>query len=347
MTCQINNKVIPQIVGGDIGCGISCYDLNKNIKEKQYAKYDNLVKSLIPMGEKNHKTPIINDEIMNKLYDKCNIKLENLKQKFPDYPFNEFSYNDNYYKRLIQRAKSNVSSNNYLRSIGTLGGGNHYIEFNKEENGNCYLTVHSGSRQIGQAICNYHQNKIKNNNKFNKKDFFNHYIENEDLVEYLIDMLFAQQFASLNRSVIIERICKNIGVQFDSRKMIESVHNYIDFDRLILRKGAISAEANKLCIISLNMRDGILICKGKGNPEWNYSSAHGCGRLMSRRDARINFNMKDYRDSMKDIYSSSVCKQTLDEIPEAYKEVELIKKHIGQSVDIIKQLFPIINIKGY
>ena len=347
MTCQINNKVIPQIVGGDIGCGISCYNLNKTIKEKQYPKYDKLVKSLIPMGEKTHATPIINDEIMNNLYDKCNVKLENLKKKFPDYPFNDFLYNATYYKRLIQRAKSNVSSNNYLKSIGTLGGGNHYIEFNKEENGNCYLTVHSGSRHIGQAICQYHQNKIKNNKNFDKKDFLNNYIENEDLVEYLIDMLFAQQFASLNRSIIIELICKNIGVEFDSRKMIESIHNYIDFDRLILRKGAISAEANKLCIISLNMRDGILICKGKGNPEWNYSSAHGCGRLMSRRDARINFNMKNYRDSMKDVYSSSVCKETLDEIPDAYKEVELIKKHIGKSVDIVKQLFPIINIKGY
>lgn len=355
MTCQINNKVIPQIVGGDIGCGISCYNLNKVIKEKQYPKYDKLVKELIPMGEKNHRVPIVTDEMMGELYDKCNVKLENLKNRFTDYPFNDFSYNQNYYNTLIQRAKSNVSSNNYLTSIGTLGGGNHYIEFNKEENGNCYLTAHSGSRHIGQAICNYHQNKVKNTNNTNntkntkntKKDFLNSYIENEELVEYLIDMLFAQEFASLNRSIMIELICANIGIPFDSRKMIESVHNYIDFDRLILRKGAISAEKNKLCIISLNMRDGILLCKGKGNPEWNYSSAHGCGRLMSRRDARHNFNMKHYRDSMKDVYSSSVCKETLDEIPEAYKDVELIKKYIEPSVDIVKQLVPIINIKGY
>ena len=117
-------------------------------------------------------------------------------------------------------------------------------------------------------------------------------------------------------------------------------------DRLILRKGAISAEKDQKCIISLNMRDGIIICKGKGNPEWNYSSAHGCGRLMSRKDATLNFNMRDYKNSMKDVYSSCVCKQTLDEIPDAYKDVEMIKSTIGDSVEIIKQLRPIINIKG-
>jgi len=347
MTCQINNKVIPQIVGGDIGCGISCYNLNKVVKEKQYAKYDNLVKNLIPMGNQNHKKPIISEEGMNDLYQRCNIKLDILKNKFPDYPFNDFSYNENYYKTLCIRAKSQCNSSNYLTSMGTLGGGNHYIEFNQEENGNCHLTVHCGSRQMGQAICNYHQNKITTNKKYDKKEFLNNYLENEDLVEYLIDMLFAQEFASMNRSFILELICSNIGVQFNEAGVIESVHNYIDFERLILRKGAISAEKNQLCIISLNMRDGILICKGKGNPEWNYSSAHGCGRLMSRKDARLNFNMKTYKDSMKDVYSSCVCKETLDEIPDAYKDVELIKKHIEQSVNIIKQLVPIINIKGY
>ena len=123
-------------------------------------------------------------------------------------------------------------------------------------------------------------------------------------------------FASKNRSIIIERICNEIGGEFNQNKIIESIHNYIDFDKLILRKGAISAEKDKLCIISLNMRDGILICKGKGNPEWNYSSAHGCGRLMSRKDARLTFNMKQYKEDMKDVYSSCICKETLDEIPE-------------------------------
>ena len=121
----------------------------------------------------------------------------------------------------------------------------------------------------------------------------------------------------------------------------------MDFDRLILRKGAIAAEAGKKCIISLNMRDGVLLCKGKGNEDWNYSSAHGCGRMMSRADAKKSFSMSQFKNSMKDVYSTSVCKETLDESPMAYKDVELIKEYIGESVDIIKQLIPIINIKGY
>ena len=347
MTSLITDKVIPQIVGGDIGCGISCYNLNKVLKEKQYAKIDNAVKLLVPMGERNNKIPITNEVIMQSIYDKCNIKLEKLKNKFDYYPFNDFLYNENYYKQLIKRAKSNVSSSNYLKSMGTLGGGNHYIEFNKEENGNCFLTVHCGSRHMGQAICNYHQDKIRFKKEYDKSNFLNNYLEKDELVEYLIDMVFAQEFACKNRSIIIERICDELGVDFDESKIIESIHNYIDFDKFILRKGAISADKDKLCIISLNMKDGILICKGKGNPDWNYSSAHGCGRLMSRKDARLTFNMKQYKETMKDVFSSCICKETLDEIPEAYKEVEFIKELIGGSVEIVKQLKPIINIKGY
>jgi RNA-splicing ligase RtcB len=347
MTSKIEDKVIPQIVGGDIGCGISCLNLNTVVKEKHYAKIDTIIKSLIPMGEKNHRIPITTDDMMNTIYTKCNVKLEKLKQRFPEYPFSQFQYNDNYYKRLIERAKSNVSSSNYLKSMGTLGGGNHYIEFNQEENGNCYLTVHCGSRHMGQAICNYHQDKIKSKKEYHKSEFLQNYLDETDMVDYLIDMVFAQEFASKNRSVIIERICTELNYAFNESRIIESIHNYIGFDRFILRKGAIAANKNELCIISLNMRDGILLCKGKGNSNWNYSSAHGCGRLMSRKDARMTFTMKEYKENMKDVYSSCVCKETLDEIPTAYKDVEFIKELIGDSVEIVKQLRPIINIKGY
>lgn len=347
MTSLIHDKVIPQIVGGDIGCGISCINLKKVLKEKQYEKIDAKVKELIPMGERNHRVPVVTDDMMNRIYDVCNYRLEKMKPMFPDYPFGDFKFNDNYYKALIKRAKSNVSSSNYLKSMGTLGGGNHYIEFNREDNGNCYLTVHCGSRHMGQAICFYHQDKIKNNKEYDKKNFLNNYLQNEDLVEYLIDMVFAQEFASMNRAVIIKMICDELGCEFNIKAIIESVHNYIDFDRMILRKGAISAEEGELCIISLNMRDGILICRGKGNPEWNYSSAHGCGRIMSRRDARAAFTMRQYKDQMKDVFSSCICKETLDELPSAYKDPDFISSVIGDSVEIVKQLRPIINIKGY
>jgi len=339
-TSQIIDKVIPSIVGGDIGCGISCYPLNKKIKENQYKKIDLAVKEVVPMGEKLHKKSIVNEQIMKDIYTICNQKLEFLKQRFPDYPFIDFG--DNYYGTLISKMQSKTNSATFMRALGTLGGGNHYVEFNESDDGKAYATVHSGSRALGQAICNYHQSKIKK-----RENFLNSYLEKEELVEYLIDMIFAQVFASMNRELMIKNICNLLGVDFNRKNMIETIHNYIDFKRLILRKGAIAAEKDELCIISLNMRDGIILCKGKGNEDWNYSSAHGCGRMMSRKDARHSFRMEDFKKQMKDVYSSSVCKETLDESPMAYKDAEKIKMYIGDSVKIVRQLKPIINIKGY
>lgn len=343
LTSQIKNKVIPSIVGGDIGCGISCYPLNKTFKEKQYKPIDSLIKKIIPMGNQIHGKPIVDDVIMGQIYDRCNQKIEHLKENFPEYPFRDFHYTQNYFQRLISKMKFKTSSTVFLRAIGTLGGGNHYIEFNEDYDGKAYLTIHSGSRALGQAICDYHQGKIHKQSK----NPLNNYLENEELVEYLIDMIFAQTIASMNRELMIRLILENIGVDWNRDKMIETIHNYIDFKRLILRKGAIAAEAGELCIISLNMRDGILLCKGKGNPDWNYSSAHGCGRIMSRTTARNKLRMEDFKKEMKEVYSTSICKNTLDEAPMAYKDVEKIKKYIGDSVKIIKQLKPFINIKGY
>lgn len=346
MTSIIKDKVIPQIVGGDIGCGIIVYNLNKIIKEKHYKKIDDFIKKNIPMGENSHKVPVIEMSYMKKIYANCNQKLEFLKKRFTNYEYGDFNFNENYYKKLVSKLNVKSGSTNFLKSLGTLGGGNHYIEFNKEDNGNCYLSIHSGSRYMGQAICNFHQDKIRFNKNYNKKNFLNNYLEGDDTVEYLIDMIFAQEFASHNRYVMMYIILQELNIEFEKENLIETIHNYIDFERLILRKGAISAEKDKLCIISLNMRDGILICKGKGNEEWNYSSAHGCGRIMSRRKAVQSFNMKDYQKSMKDVYSSCINKDTLDEIPMAYKDSEYIKEAIGNSVYIVKQLLPIINIKG-
>lgn len=339
-TSQIKDKVIPSIVGGDIGCGISCYPLNKKLKENQYKKIDLAVKEAVPMGEKLHKKSIVTDQIMKDIYSRCNEKLSYLKERFPDYPFIDF--NENYYGNLISKMKSKTNSATFMRALGTLGGGNHYVEFNESDDGKAYVTVHSGSRALGQAICNYHQFKIKKN-----KTFLDSYLEKEELIEYLIDMIFAQVFASMNRELMIRAVCDILGVEFIRKNLIETIHNYIDFKRLILRKGAIAAEKNEQCIISLNMRDGILLCKGKGNEDWNYSSAHGCGRLMSRKDARHSFRMEDFKKEMKEVYSSSICKETLDEAPMAYKDAEKIKEYIGDSVTIIRQLKPIINIKGY
>ena len=347
MTSLIKDKVIPQIVGGDIGCGILLYNLEKSIKEKHYKKIDDYIKNNIPMGENSHKVPVIEMSYMDKIYNNCNIKLNKLREVFNENELNEFKFDNKYYEKLIKKLNVKSGSSNFIKSLGTLGGGNHYIEFNEDNNNNCYISIHSGSRFLGQAICNYHQDKIKNKENYDKKVFLNNFLEGKDMIDYLIDMIFAQEFASHNRYIMLIIILRELNIEYKEENIIETIHNYIDFDRMILRKGAISAEEGKLCIISLNMRDGILICKGKGNKEWNYSSAHGCGRIMSRKEAIKTYNMKDYKECMKDVYSSCINKETLDEIPTAYKDVEFIKKYIEESVIIEKQLKPIINIKGF
>ena len=159
-------------------------------------------------------------------------------------------------------------------------------------------------------------------------------------------MIFAQKYAELNRIIMIRLILNGLNKELDLKKIIQSTHNYIDFNDFILRKGAISAHKDELCIISLNMRDGILLCRGKGNAEWNYSSAHGSGRIVSRQKSFNKFRLKDFQKEMENVYSTSVVYETLDECPMAYKDTELIKSCLDPSVEIIEQLYPILNIKA-
>ena len=351
MTSLIHDKIIPQLLGGDIGCGILTYNLQKNIKEKHYKKIDSFIKEHIPMGDKSHLESIINQNVLNNLYQNCNTKLPYLRSKFPNIDPN-FQFNEEYFQNLHTKLQGfpfhNAVSNLFTKSLGTLGGGNHYIEFNKElSSGNCYLTIHSGSRYLGQAICTFHQNKIYNQKTYHKKTFLNHYLQDSEMIEYLIDMIFAQEFAAYNRRCILQIILHELGVEYTEKQIIESIHNYIDFQRMILRKGAISAEKDQICILSLTMADGILLCKGKGNSEWNYSCAHGCGRILNRKEATKQYNIKDFQKSMKHVFSSCIVKETLDEIPFAYKNINLIKSCIHDSVDILQQLIPIMNIKGF
>ncbi len=285
-----------------------------------------------------------------------------------------------------------------------------------------FVSVHSGSRAFGGHICDYHQNKIKVGRQFPidvfddkvksltrqyqdskilkqeidkvraELDAQRHspYLEGEEAYEYYFDMIFCQQFASLNRRLILgsilqvldrlyletpdltmynefdsddeEAISRNVNrlpshqpielstqpltSYFDESKIIESVHNYIDFTDLILRKGAISAHLGQLCVVALNMRDGILICEGLGNAQWNQSCAHGSGRKFSRQSAQSKLRLKDFIEDMKDVTSTSVCKDTLDECPRAYKDTSLITSLIGDTVKIQRHLKSIINLKA-
>ena len=283
---------------------------------------------------------------------------------------------------MICCKKIKCNKGHILKSLGTLGSGNHYFEINVDSDNNAYFTVHSGSRFLGQKVCYYHQDRLKNKTKFNfdlfdkktkeiKKSIKNKkerkdaedtlyktmqsevnknepYLNEVEMKEYLIDMIFTQNYASFNRKIMIMEVINCLGhseINPFEESILETIHNYIDFNRMILRKGAISAEENEVCIISLNMKDGILICRGKGNEDWNYSSAHGCGRILNRNDTKF-LDLKKFKEDMKDVYSTCISKETLDESPMAYRDVNLIKKCLDGNVEIIEQLKPIINVKG-
>lgn len=290
--------------------------------------------------------------------------------------------------RCYDKRGANIRPMLAYQSVGTLGGGNHFIEIDKDSEDNLYLVIHTGSRHLGLEVCDYYQNigyerlKIKHNDG-TKKDkireiteklraekrydeikpavqkiskeyedskpnvpFELAYVEGQDFEDYIYDMNKVQEHASCNRAEIARLILKYAKLTEVER--FETIHNYIDVDNMILRKGAVSAQSGEKLLIPINMRDGSLICIGKGNPDWNYSAPHGAGRLMSRSEAKQNLTVSEFKKTMKEagIYSTSVGKDTLDESPMAYKPMEEIINNIKDTVDIIDIIKPIYNFKA-
>lgn len=342
-TMTITDKVIPNLVGVDIGCGMETVMITD--KEIDLEKLDKLIYEKIPSGHNIRKIPhdLINEIDLNQL--KCT---------------------------------GHVKMDRAIRSIGTLGGGNHFIEAGKDEEGNIYITVHSGSRHLGLEVANYYQkmgykalNKVSDIDiekiieqlksegrekeinktiKEIKKQIITDipqalaYVSEELFDDYIHDMKLIQKFAVLNRKAMMDEIIKGLGTEVAEE--FTTIHNYIDTDMMILRKGAVSAKEGEKLLIPINMRDGSLICIGKGNEDWNYSAPHGAGRLMSRTKAKKTFELKNFKKEMEGIYTTSVNKDTLDECPMAYKAMEDIIKNIGDTVDIIKRIIPIYNFKA-
>ena len=336
-TMTITDKLTPNLVGVDIGCGMLTVKL-KNTKI-DFKELDKVINTEIPSGFKVHKR------------SKREFDLSNL------------------------RCQKHVDTERASLSIGSLGGGNHFIEVSKSENdGSLYLIIHSGSRKLGSDTCEYYQRKASrdaNNQskeqaklikqlkkegslkeisvelhklKKSKADKELAFLIGEDFHNYMNDMTIVQQFASANREAMVDIILKECGLQEVSR--FETIHNYIDFNRMILRKGAVSAEKGELLLIPINMRDGSLLCIGKGNENWNYSAPHGAGRLMSRSQAKKLINMKDFERSMTDVYSTSISVSTIDEAPQAYKSINEIRNAIADTVDVIDVLKPLYNFKA-
>ncbi len=327
-TADLGDKVIPNIVGVDIGCGMLCVELGKIDLDLELL--DNIINKNIPAGRNIRERELIHFEKINELY--C---LKSLKEP-----------------------------RKFNRAIGSLGGGNHFIEADVDEDANKYLVIHTGSRNLGKQVAEYYQNlaiqlcseeenkvpgkKLEMSLKELPKDLC--YLTGKYREMYLHDMKICQEYASINRLQIAKEILIHY-FQMDSISAImqnsfETIHNYISFEDNIVRKGAIRANKGEKVIIPINMRDGAIIAIGKGNSDWNNSAPHGAGRIMSRSKAKETFNLKEYKESMKDIYSTSVVEETIDEAPFAYKPMQEIIDHIQDTVQIQKIIKPIYNFKA-
>lgn len=308
-TATINNKINVNMVGVDIGCGMLTVPLKE--KDVDFKTLDEVIRKYVPSGASIHQN----------------------EKDFPE----------------LNNLNATIDKSRAKKSIGTLGSGNHFIEVNKDTDGNLYLVIHTGSRHLGLEIAVYHHNvAIEYCKAIPKIEKEYSYLENELLENYLNDMKIAQRFAVANRKTIAEAIINNMHLDKSCfENSFETIHNYISFEDNILRKGAVSAKAGEKLLIPINMRDGSLICIGKGNPDWNYSAPHGAGRLMSRSQAKDNISLDDFKETMNGIYSTSICKDTLDESPMAYKPMEEITDCITETVDIIKVIKPVYNFKAH
>jgi RNA-splicing ligase RtcB len=312
-TSTLGRSIMPNIIGVDIGCGMTLARVKGKIREFQ--KLDSVIRENIPSAFSIRK---------------------NVHHKAVDFELSELCCHNH-----VQEKKA-------LLSLGTLGGGNHFIEVDSDDDGNAYLVIHSGSRHLGQEVTTYYlmegQRVLQNNGIEIPYELT--YLEGELMEHYLHDLAIVQRFAALNREIILSEICK--GMKWKVLESFSCVHNYVDFksDIPIMRKGAISANNDERLIIPINMRDGIILGTGLGNAEWNCSAPHGAGRIMKRSDVKENFTVSSFKREMKGIYSSCINKDTLDEAPFAYRGIDEIKEVIGDTVTIDKVIKPIYNFKA-
>lgn len=340
-TMTITDKVVPNLVGVDIGCGIEVCQLAD--RRLELHKLDKLIRQRIPCGfairDREHSVS-------------AEIDLDQL------------------------RCRKHVNLQRARRSIGTLGGGNHFIEVNRDSQGNLYLVIHSGSRHLGLQVAKFYQEEayreLSRGGQGELAEFIEQvkesqgkqqvekalkerraktkipkalaYASGQLFQDYIHDMKIIQRFALLNRRAMVEEIVR--GMKLEVVDQFTTIHNYIDTDNMILRKGAVSAQKGEKLLIPINMRDGSMICLGKGNPDWNYSAPHGAGRVMSRTQARNSLTMGQYRETMEGIFTTSVNKDTLDECPLAYKPMEEIIANVKDTVDILEIIKPIYNFKA-
>ncbi len=343
-TTLLTDKVIPNVIGVDIGCGMltSQVKLPNNLKLE---KLDQIIKKQIPMSTEIHKkmpkTHFSFTELNKQIQNFVHHYNKKFHKKYQSPVINE-SWLNNKFKQI------NFPEDKFYHSLGTLGGGNHFIELGKNDKNTYFLTIHSGSRHFGNKVATYWQNLAIKQNE-NKKQANSipkqlSYLQNSDAFEYLIDMVISQYYASINRKTILNIICENSHL--DLINTIETIHNYIDFTDFIIRKGAIRSYVGETIIIPLNMRDGTLICEGKSEKAWNFSAPHGAGRKYSRTKAKALISLEEFKKSMQGIVSTSISKDTIDESPFAYKDKDYIIQSILPTAEIKDHIKPVLNIKA-
>lgn len=342
-TMPLSDKIIPNVIGVDIGCGMHSINIG-NYLGLSFEQLDYKIRRNIPFGNEVNDKAVIN--LKNDFpWHRINVLAEkfaaNYKTKFNAIIEPPPRYTIDWFMEKSEKIGGNVRR--YINSIGTLGGGNHFIETGISQKDDYWITVHSGSRNFGKRICEYWQNRaVKMTHNTNTRGL--EWLEKEVAAHYLFDMVFSQMYARVNRTYMINKICSIL--KLDPVESIETVHNFIDFNDFIIRKGAIRSYEGEKMIIPFNMRDGLLICEGKSNPDWNFSAPHGAGRVMSRTQAKKNLDVEIFKKQMEGIYSTSVGSSTLDESPDSYKNALVIKKAIKDTAHIIYTIKPLHNMKN-
>lgn len=341
-TMTIKDKVVPNLVGVDIGCGMETVKIKED--NLDMVQLDRVIRERVPVGFEVRA-------VAHKYADRVDLR--------------------------EMRCADRVDLNRARNSVGTLGGGNHFIEVDRDDEGKLYIVVHSGSRHLGLEVAKHYQEagykkisdqsdgleklikelkdagrqrEIQQEIKKYKSEYQCDipkalaYVDGSLFDDYIHDMKIVQKFAEINRQAMIDEIMSGMEVHVDEQ--FTTIHNYIDTDSMILRKGAVSAKRGEILLIPINMRDGSIIGVGKGNKDWNCSAPHGAGRLMSRAKAKEKFTVSEFEQQMDGIYTTSVNQETLDECPMAYKSMDAITENIGPTVDILKIIKPVYNFKA-
>ena len=338
-TVPFTDHVNPDHVGGDIGCSVSTAITDLPVNEADYPAIEKTIRENVKFGMTIHEKSVYD---VKQLYKHLQTRLGEARQQWPDM-VNNMDVTEKGITAFLKRI--DMSEHMFYHSIGTVGGGNHFVEVGVTPEGNYAFTAHCGSRNLGQKVWKYWKLEA-----CKLADSAKGYLTGEAMRGYITDMVISQAYAEYNHMVIdrlvMEAIVSSSGKKAAITEQIYTTHNYIDFGMKMLRKGAVAAPEGKKLVIPFNMRDGLIIARGKGNDDWNQSAPHGAGRLLSRADAKELIALDEYRESMKGIYSTSVGTGTIDESPMAYKDPKEILRLIEDTVEVEYFIRPVINLKA-